>query len=117
MPSLILIKHASPQVVPGEPPEQWALSDEGRRRAASLADRVAAMADRPAAVVSSDERKAADTAEILATKLGVPTTTAHDLREHDRSTVPQMRSGEFISMIELMLRRPDEPVLGEETAD
>jgi broad specificity phosphatase PhoE len=116
MPNLILVKHASPQVVPGEPPERWQLSDEGRRRATALAERLATMPDRPAAVVSSEESKASQTAEVIAGALGVPMTTAPGLQEHERSTVPQMRSGEFISMVELMLRKPTELVLGEETA-
>jgi broad specificity phosphatase PhoE len=116
MPNLILIKHASPQVVPGDPPERWHLSDEGRRLATVLGERLAAMPDRPAVVVSSDELKASETAEVIAGKLGVPMSTAPGLHEHDRSTVPQMRSGDFISMVELMLRKPAELVLGEETA-
>src|SRR3954466_10148209 len=116
MPSLILIKHASPQVVPDEPPEQWELSADGRRRATALAERIAAMDDRPAVVVSSDERKASQTAQIVAERLGITMSIEPELHEHDRSTVPHMRSAEFISMVELMLRRPSELVLGEENA-
>src|SRR3954453_8512495 len=116
MPNLILIKHASPQVVPGEAPERWHLSDEGRRRATVLAARLAEMPHRPAAVVSSEELKASQTAQVIAERLGVPMSTAPGLHEHDRSTVPQMRSSDFISMVELMLRKPNELVLGEETA-
>jgi len=30
MPQLVLIKHASPEVIAGVPPEQWRLSEQGR---------------------------------------------------------------------------------------
>jgi broad specificity phosphatase PhoE len=115
MPKLLLIKHASPLRQPDLPPERWPLSDEGRQKCDLLAQRIAE--HRPNVVVSSDELKARETAEILATHLTVSMKTAPGLHEHDRSSVPQLRSGEFISMIELMLRRPDELVLGEETAN
>jgi|tagenome__1003787_1003787.scaffolds.fasta_scaffold20062622_1 broad specificity phosphatase PhoE len=114
MRKLILIKHASPQVQPDLPPERWPLSEEGRAKSALLTKRVAEFA--PAAVVSSEELKAAETGRIVAGLLGVPFDTAADLHEHDRSNVPQLRSAEFISMMELLFRRPNELVLGTETA-
>jgi len=46
----------------------------------------------------------------------IPAQATSDLHEHDRSNVPHMRSGEFISHVELFFRRPDELVLGRETA-
>jgi broad specificity phosphatase PhoE len=114
MRKLSLIKHASPQVQPDLPPERWPLSEEGRAKCALLTKRVAEFA--PAAVVASEELKAAETGRIVAGLLGVPFDSAADLHEHDRSNVPQLRSAEFISMMELMFRRPNELVLGEETA-
>jgi len=114
MRKLILIKHASPQVQAELPPERWPLSEEGKAKSALLAKRVAEFA--PVAVISSDEMKAAETGKIVAGLLGVPFHTAPDLHEHDRSNVPQLRSAEFISMMELLFRRPGELVLGEETA-
>ena len=114
MPKLILIKHASPLVVPGKPPEQWRLSDQGRESCGPLAEKL--RGHQPAVVVSSVEPKAIETAEFVAASLGVSHHTAPGLHEHDRSNVPHMRSGEFISMMELFFRRPDELVLGKETA-
>ena len=112
---LILIKHAPPEVVPGVPPERWGLSDKGRALCVPLAEHVCAHA--PAAIVSSEEPKAAETAAQVAEHLGVPWRTAPGLHEHDRSNVPHMPSREFISMMELFFRRPAELVLGRETAD
>jgi broad specificity phosphatase PhoE len=112
---LILVKHAPPEVVPGTPSERWVLSAKGRDLCVPLADQLAALA--PTIIVSSEEPKAAETARLVAERLNVPWRTAPDLHEHDRSNVPHMRSGEFISMMELFFRKPSERVLGQETAD
>src|SRR5687768_5455394 len=99
MRKLILVKHAPPEVVPGVPPEQWALSEKGRGLCAPLADALAP--HEPTVVVSSEEPKAAETARLVAERLSVPWKTSPGLHEHDRSNVPHMRSGEFISLVEL----------------
>ena len=112
---LILIKHASPFVIPGTPPERWKLSDKGRESCIPLAEALRAHA--PAVIVSSDEPKAQETAQLVAEHLKLTSETAKGLQEHDRSNVPHMRSGEFISHIELFFRRPRELVLGRETAE
>ena len=112
---LILIKHASPYVVPGTPPERWRLSDRGIEACAPLAERVRPHA--PAVIVTSAEPKAAETGKLVGERLNVPVEEADGLEEHDRSNVPHMRSGEFISHMELFFRRPRELVLGSETAD
>jgi broad specificity phosphatase PhoE len=115
MRTLILIKHASPQVIPGTPPETWKLSDQGRQACQRLAEALRARA--PGVIVSSVEPKAVETAEIVAQALAVPSHTAAGLHEHDRSNVPHMRSAEFISSMELFFRKPGELVLGKETAN
>lgn len=115
MRKFILIKHASPLVIPGTPTEEWKLSDKGKESCVPLAD--ALRAHDPSIIVSSDEPKAEETALLIANQLNVPTETAPNLHEHDRTNVPHMRSGEFISHMELLFRRPDERVLGRESAD
>src|SRR6185436_3876632 len=115
MSKLILIKHAKPVVTPGLPPEEWPLGDEGRAQAAALAERVRAYA--PTVVISSEEEKARETGAIVAKALGVPGSMSAGLREHERSTVPQMATKEFISYMALLFKRPGELVLGEESAD
>jgi len=114
MPQLILIKHASPQVVPGIPPEQWCLSESGRASSPRLAAALRPLA--PSVVVASEEPKASETGELLARELSVPFHTAPNLHEHDRSNVPHLHSGEFISLMEVLFRRPSQLVLGKETA-
>jgi broad specificity phosphatase PhoE len=115
MPNLILIKHASPVVDPAKPAQLWRLSDLGREKSRLLAERL--RAHQPQLIVASEEPKAQETATIVAEQLGVQWETAPGLHEHDRSNVPHMRSGEFISMMELFFRRPSDLVLGKETAE
>ena len=115
MPRLILIKHAAPVVDPDQPPERWPLSEDGRARAMTLAERIASLA--PARVLASRETKATQTAEVVASRLQIPFVPADDLHEHDRSNVPHMPSREFISMIELFFRKPHQLARGLETAD
>ena len=115
MSKLILIKHAAPEVVPGVSSEQWRLSERGRASCAALAE--ALRAHGPTVITSSEEPKASETAELVAKQLGIEWTSAKDLHEHDRRGVPHMRSGEFISHVELMLRKRDQRVLGNESAD
>lgn len=112
--SLVLIKHARPLVDPARPAHEWQLSDEGRADAARLAEVLRPLGI--ARVYSSDEPKAVETAGVIAAALAVPTSVAADVHEHDRSNVPHMRSGEFISHVELFFRRPGEVVLGLESA-
>jgi broad specificity phosphatase PhoE len=115
MAKLILIKHAPPLVDPARPAHRWALSEAGREKCKMLARQLAPHA--LARMVSSEEPKAAHTAEIVALQLDIPWETAPGLHEHDRANVPHMRSAEFISMMELFFRKPDELVLGKETAN
>jgi broad specificity phosphatase PhoE len=115
MAKLILIKHAPPQVEAGVSSHEWKLSAAGREKAAALAERLRPHA--PSIVFTSDEPKAMETAEIVAAALKVQHEVAPDLHEHDRSNVPQMQTREFISSMALFFKKPDELVLGLETAE
>lgn len=112
---LILIKHAAPLVIPGTPSEEWKLSDRGRESCAPLAEMIRPHS--PVVIVSSEEAKARETADLIGAVLTVPVETAAGLHEHDRSNVPHIRSSEFISYVELFFRKPAERVLGRESAD
>ncbi len=114
MPKLILIKHAAPLVDPAKSSDLWKLSEAGREQATRLAEVLRASDIK--AMVSSEEPKAKETAEIIGAALGITVETARELREHDRRNVPHMRSRDFISMVELFFRKPDERVLGSESA-
>src|SRR5262245_8453493 len=114
MSKLILIKHTPPEVDPAVSSEQWHLGEKGRKLCEPLAERLKQFLI--GAIVTSAEPKAVETGEELARRLGVATRTHTGLEEHDRRNVPHRRSGEFISMMELLFRRPGELVLGDETA-
>lgn len=115
MRKLLLIKHAPPEVIPGVPTEKWTLGEKGRAACVPLADALASY--EPTVIISSEEPKAAETARLVAERLRISWRTAPGLHEHDRSNVPHLRTGEFISMMELFFRRPNELVLGRESAD
>lgn len=110
---LILVKHAAPQVTPGMSPDLWPLSEEGRRRCGVLAERL--RDDGARQIVTSEEAKAIETGKLLAEALEIPASALPGLEEHDRSDVPHMRSGDFISSMELAFRRPADRVLGRES--
>lgn len=115
MPKLILIKHAPPLVEPDVPADRWRLSQRGVERCGPLAERLGP--HRPQVILSSREPKAVETAAAVARRLELPRLQADGLHEHNRTNVPHMRSHEFISMVELFFRKPDELVLGRETAN
>lgn len=113
---LILVRHASPRPDPTRPASRWVLSDEGRARSQALARSLAA--HRPAAIVSSEEPKARETARIVAAHLGLEAHALPDLGEHARESVPFFDDvAEFEAAVERALASPDERVFGEETAN
>jgi broad specificity phosphatase PhoE len=111
---LLLVRHAAPEVVPGVPAREWRLSDDGRRAAEALAARVTPYL--PSLVATSAEPKARETAELLAARLGVPTESAAGLHEHVRDNVGYLGRERFEAAVAACFARPDELVLGRETA-
>ena len=114
MSRLILVKHSLPEIDPMVPASAWRLSDEGRRRCAGLADRLARFG--PTRIVASDEPKATETGHLVAVRLGLPFATASGLHEHDRTGVPFLPADAFASRIEDLFRRPTALILGRESA-
>ena len=90
---MLLVRHSLPALDPSVPPEEWQLSDEGRRRCGALAERLAAR--EPAVLLSSTEPKARETA---------------------RRTVGWLRPEDLDGGIRALFERPDEVVFGEESA-
>lgn len=79
---VIFIRHAEPIVEPDRPPEQWRLSLRGRESAYELGARLAPTGLRR--IVTSPERKARATADVLAEVLGVNVVSDDRLREVQR---------------------------------
>jgi broad specificity phosphatase PhoE len=114
--NLILVRHSLPEFVTGVPASQWRLSPEGRRRCEVLAGRLVAYD--LAAVIASEEPKAAETGQIVARVLGLPFATAPGLHEHERGVVQDMGGWEaFQAQVARFFEHPGELVLGYETAD
>jgi broad specificity phosphatase PhoE len=112
---LILIKHSVPEIEQDQPANTWRLSNEGQRRAQRLAEEL--LSFEPEVILSSDEPKARQTADILSHHLQLDMQTLPDLREHDRSNVPFLSHAAFQTSIRDFFQRPDELVFGRETAD
>ncbi len=67
---LLWIRHALPAPDPATPAREWPLTPEGRGAAARLARALGSLAG-PVVVVTSDERKAVETAEVVCDALGL----------------------------------------------
>ena len=84
---VFLVRHAHAD--PGEPDELRTLSERGKREADALADRLAAHATPPQAVITSPLTRARETADAIAARIGTgaraderlaPGAAASDLR-------------------------------------
>ena len=111
---IYLVTHAEVAVDPSVPVPDWGLSAAGRSRLAHL---VALPWVRDlSAVVSSTERKAVETAEVLAAAAGVPLATDEALGENDRSATGYLPPAEFEAVADEFFARPDVSVRGWERA-
>lgn len=111
---LLLIRHSVPEIDPRRPAAEWRLSEEGRARCNRLGAQVAGY--RPERLLSSPEPKALETAELIAPKLGLEVELDGDLREHERRSLPFLPRAEFLDRMRKFFARPDEVVVGEESA-
>ena len=114
MPHLVLVRHSIPILEENVPPNQWRLSEAGKAAALALAQKLASYS--LDIIITSVERKAQETAVILAEELGVVWQTAPDLHEHERAAGPLGTREEFTAAVEALFSHPDELVMGLETA-
>lgn len=112
---LILVKHSLPQIEEDRPANTWKLSAEGQVRAHRLAEHLEHF--EPEVIVSSNEPKAKETADILAHHFQLNMQMMLDLREQDRSNVPYLSERAFQASMREFFQRPGELVLGSETAN
>ena len=102
-----------PVVEAGVPPAEWRLSEQGRRNAYVLAEALIPLG--ATALYSSDERKAVETANIVAEELNLPVHASPGFREHARLGTPVLGSEEWQAMVLDAMNRPDELILGAQT--
>jgi len=116
MRNVILIRHSAVTIEVGVSARAWQLSENGRCRTQKRTSQIAD--HHPTRIITSEENKAVETGQILAEALGIPWQTAVNLHEHERRTVPYFTSREeFETAVARFFARPDELVLGEETAN
>ena len=96
-------------------PSRWRLSERGRSGSVLLGGRLARYG--PRVVVSSEEPKAVETAEIAAQRLGVGCSSYPGLHEHNRTGVPFLGEKEFNQAVRGFFENPGRLVWGNETAE
>jgi broad specificity phosphatase PhoE len=112
---LLLVRHSQSEMIQGIPASQWHLSQEGIRRAGLLGAQLSAYDFHQ--IISSTEPKAFETAQIIASNLGITTEIIPGLHEHVRQDVSFSNQQEFVVAIEQFFTHPGESVMGKETAD
>jgi broad specificity phosphatase PhoE len=112
---IILVRHSIPAIDPDRPACHWILSPEGVTAAEDLADRLGGFD--LTRIVSSDEPKARQTAEIIARAHHWGLDLDPDLREQDRGAVGYLPRADFEAGIARVFASPGELVFGAETAD
>ncbi|MDE0690164.1 MAG: phosphoglycerate mutase family protein [Candidatus Poribacteria bacterium] len=115
MPTLILIKHALPQIDPTVPANQWRLSEEGQCFSRVLAQRLAQY--ELDLIFSSVEPKAIETAHIVATALEKRVEVVEGLHEHDRNSVEFLEKKKFEASVFQFFNQPGLLTFGNETAN
>jgi len=108
------LTHAEVVVAPAEPIRSWGLSPVGRARA-TAAPEVAWDPD-ARRIVSSDERKAVETARLFGTSVGVVPSVDARLGEIDRDATGYLPPDEFDGVVEAFFAEPTRSVRGWERA-
>lgn len=106
------VSHPEVIVDPAARIQEWGLSPVGRARAA----RVAALFPQPLRIVSSSERKALDTAGVIAGQWGTEFEVDEDLGEMDRSATGYLDPSEFEPTVDAFFAEPQRSVRGWERA-
>ena len=113
--TLILVKHAMPEIIPTLPAREWQLSDAGQLSCLMLAERLSE--HRPDVVITSTEPKAIQTGQIVADKLGIMCEIGDNLHEHERHNESFSNRENFETTIAEFFSHPDQLVYGLESAD
>ncbi len=108
------LTHPQVQIDPDIPVPQWGLSPVGRARTEALAN--AAWLARTTQIVASGERKAIETAEILARPRGIMIEIRKPMHENDRSATGFLPPPEFEEVANQFFAEPLASVRGWERA-
>lgn len=114
MPIAYYITHPQVQVDASIPVPEWGLSDIGRARVSAMLDRSWVGSIRR--IVSSGERKAIETAEILARHLRLAVEVWERMHENDRSATGFLPPLEFEAVADRFFASPHKSIRGWERA-
>ncbi|PZE80644.1 histidine phosphatase family protein [Curtobacterium sp. MCBD17_032] len=106
------VSHPEVIVDPAVRIQDWGLSSVGRARAA----RIPSLLPQPLRIVSSSERKALDTAAIIAGRWGTEVEVDEDLGELDRSATGYLEPSDFEPTVDAFFAEPQRSVRGWERA-
>jgi broad specificity phosphatase PhoE len=110
----VYITHPQVKIDPMIPVPKWGLSEIGAERTRKAAE--SGWVRRLPRIVSSDEIKAIETAEILAAMAGVKTEIAEHMHENDRSATGFLPPPEFEKAADWFFANPGESFKGWERA-
>jgi broad specificity phosphatase PhoE len=108
------LTHPQVQIDPDVPVPQWGLSPIGRARTETVAN--AGWLARTTQIVSSGERKAIETAEIIAGARGITIEIREAMHENDRSATGFLKPAEFEEVADQFFAQPDLSTRGWERA-
>jgi broad specificity phosphatase PhoE len=108
------LTHPQVQIDPTVPVPRWGLSQRGRAQAALLVS--APWVGTLRRIISSDETKAVETAEIVARVCGLVVEVRHGMGENDRSSTGFLAPAEFEAVADHFFAEPDQSVRGWATA-
>jgi broad specificity phosphatase PhoE len=114
MTSVFFVTHPEVVVDPLIPVPQWKLSPRGIGRVRRMLEQ--AWVQDIGHIVTSEERKALDTAELLAAHLALSYDTRAELGENDRSATGYLPREEFEATADLFFKHPDRSAKGWEPA-
>lgn len=110
----LYITHPQVKIDPDVPVPKWGLSDIGSARARKAAE--SDWVRRLRRIVSSDETKAIETAEILAAAAGIDVEVIHGMHENDRSATGFLPPPKFEEAADWFFAHPEESFKGWERA-
>jgi len=114
MTSVIIVRHAQPEIDPSQPAAEWRLSEAGREATRELALVIGRFS--PGRIVTSPERKAMETGGEIAAVLDLQVATEDHLGEQGLRNLPYLSDDAFRQAVRTHFLRPDEIVLGGESA-
>jgi broad specificity phosphatase PhoE len=108
------LTHPQVQIDPDLPVPQWGLSPVGRARIEAVAS--GSWLANTTQIISSSERKAIETAEIIAAELGITIEIREAMHENDRSATGFLKPTEFEAVADQFFAQPDISIRGWERA-